>query len=190
MKMINKIVCALAAMLMAVCAGAAEDAYTFVTKENGYSYIQINQNLDAFSFDSDFKSIGSSGKVGYVKYSHDLNDDQLSDYIRAHADNAEFGKKVNGGLVELGALKAGDRVGFYLERNNGDTIYESVFTTKHGTDYIEFDKNGGTGKDEWMSISNVKASPAPSGQPLPGLLAVLLIGGVGAGALKMRKHRA
>ena len=41
-------------------------------EENGSSYIQINQDLASFSFHSDFKSIGNSGKVGYVVYSQDL----------------------------------------------------------------------------------------------------------------------
>ena len=190
--MISKALFTAVASLAAVfCVVADEEAYTFVTKENGYSYIQINQDLEAFSFTSDFKSIGNSGKVGYVKYSQGLTDDQLAEYIKTHADDAEFGKKIDGGEVELGALNAGDRVGFYLQRNNGVTVYETAFVVRHGADYLEFDKNGGSGKDEAMSISNVKTkSAAPSGQPLPGLLAVLLVGGVGAGALKLRKRRA
>jgi len=182
---------AVAAALM-VFGAVADEAYTLVSKENGYSYIEIHQDLDAFSFTSDFKSIGNSGKVGYVKYSQDLTDDQLSDYIRSHAGDAEFGKKINHGLVDLGALSAGDRIGFYLERNNGDTIYESFFVAKHGVDYLEFDKNySGSSKDEWMSISNVKAvGHVTAGGPLPGVLAVLLIGGLGAGSMKLRKRRA
>ncbi len=182
---------AIAATLMAFGA-VADEAYTLVTKENGSSYIQINQDLDSFSFHSDFKSIGNSGKVGYVVYSQDLTDDQLGDYLRAHAGNAEFGKKIDHGLVDLGSLSAGDRVGFFLERNNGDTIYTTAFATKHGTDYLDFTKNGtGSSKDEWMSISNVKAvGHVTAGGPLPGVLAVLLIGGLGAGSMKLRKRRA
>ena len=170
----------------------ADDAYTLVTKENGHSYIQINQDLDSFSFHSDFKSIGNSGKVGYVVYAQDLADDQLGDYLKAHAENAQFAKKIEHGLVDLGSLKAGDRVGFYLDRNNGDIIYTTAFAEKHGTDYLDFTKNGpGSSEDEWMSIANVKAvGHVTSGGPLPGVLAVLLVGGLGAGAMKMRKRRA
>lgn len=36
----------------------------------------------------------------------------------------KFAKKIDHGLVDLGSLSTGDRVGFYLERNNGDTVYE------------------------------------------------------------------
>ena len=182
---------AIAATLMAFGA-VADEAYTLVTKENGSSYIQINQDLDSFSFHSDFKSIGNSGKVGYVVYSQDLTDDQLREYLVAHSGNAQFGKHINDGLVDLGSLKSGDRVGFYLERKNGDTIYTTVFATFHNMDYIDFTKNGvGSSKDEWMSISNVKAvGHVTAGGPLPGVLAVLLIGGLGAGSMKLRKRRA
>lgn len=170
-----------------------KDAYEFVNSANGYSYIQINEDLDAFSFKSDFKSIGNSGKVGYVVYAEGLENEQMAEYIRANAGNAQFGKKVNGGIVDLGALKAGDRVGFYLERNNGDTVYKTIFTEKHGVDYLEFSKNGvGQGKDEWMSISDVHAVSVPvqpTGAPLPGMLAVIFIGGVGAGAIFMKKRK-
>ena len=82
-------------------------------------------------------------------------------------------------------------MGFYLERNNGTTVYETLFVAKHGTDYLEFSKNGvGSSKDEWMSIENVKAVGHTSGAPLPGVLAVLLVGGLGAGAVKLRKRSA
>ena len=170
-----------------------KDAFEFVNDNDGYSYIQINEDLDAFSFKSDFKSIGNSGMVGYVVYAEGLENEQRAEYIRANAGNAQFGKKVNGGIVDLGALKAGDRVGFYLERNNGDIVYKTLFTEKHGVDYLEFSKNGvGQGKDEWMSINNVHATSAstpPSGAPLPGILAVILVGGLGSGAVFMKKRK-
>lgn len=189
-KLIGTAIGALASTLMTFGA-FADDAYTLVTKKDGSSYIQINKDLDSFSFNSDFKSIGNSGKVGYVVYSQDLHDDQLADYLKTHSGKAEFAKKINDGLVDLGALKAGDRVGFYLDRKNGETVYATAFVTKHGTDYLEFDKNGGSGKDEWMSIEGVKAvGSVPTGAPLPGALAVLLVGGIGAGAMKLRRHRA
>lgn len=113
--------------------------------------------------------------------------------MKANASGAQFGKKVNDGVVDLGELKSGDRVGFYLERNNGDIVYETVFTEKHGVDYLEFSKNGvGNSKDEWMSIDSVIAVPSassstPSGAPLPGALAVIMVGGVGAAAFFRKK---
>lgn len=51
---------------------------------------------------------------------------------------------------------------------------------------------GGAGKsdwDDWMVISvSAKPSNVPNGAPLPGVLAVLLIGGLGAGSMKLRKR--
>ena len=172
-----------------------QNIFEFVNHEDGYSYIQINKNVESFTFKSDFKSIGNSGKVGFVIYTSDLSQDQLKDYLKAHADNAQFSKHENNGIVNLGSLSAGDRVGFYLERNNGDVIYETMFTEKHGTDYLEFSKNGvGSSKDEWMSIGNIQTkesvpSESPSGAPLPGTLAVLIVGVVGAGAYKAGKKK-
>lgn len=104
----------------------AAEPFEFVTAANGngFAYIQINEDLDSFSFHSDFKSIGNSGKVGYYLYPDGLSGKALADYVKATvaAGNAEFAKKIDNGLVDLGALKAGDRVGFFLDRNNGDTV--------------------------------------------------------------------
>ena len=43
-----------------------------------------------------------------------------------------------------------------------------------------------------MTITDVSAGPpsAPTGAPLPGVLAVLLVGGLGAGAMKKFRKRA
>ena len=53
-------------------------------------------------------------------------------------------------------------------------------------------QGGSSDWDDWMAISAsaTAATPAaPSGAPLPGALAVLLVGGVGAGALKAGKRK-
>ena len=182
----------LGALVLAATVVSAGEAYSFVNDANGYSYIQINEDLDSFAFHSDFKSIGNSGKVGYFVYPEGLEGQALKDYINNAADdNAIFKKKINDGLVDLGALKAGDRVGFYLDRNNGDLVRLWDFQEKNGTTYIAFDKNGGTGKDEWMSIGDVTTkaaenTPGTAGAPLPGALAILLLGGLGAGGMKLR----
>ena len=184
-----------AAAALTLMAAKAKDAYTLVNDAKGYSYIQINEDLDSFTFTSDFKSIGNSGKVGFFVYPEGLEGKDLKKYIATAADdNAMFGKKINGGEVDLGALKAGDRVGFYLDRNNGSLVRDwSFVTTLFGKTYIVFDKNCWFGFDEWMSINNVKTTAAgsgsgdaPAGQPLPGALAMLALGGLGTGVAKLR----
>ncbi len=190
----------------ALTTAEADDAFTFVTDgDYGYSYLQINRDLDSFSFKSDWHSLGNAGQVGYVVYTSDMSDADRAAYMEANANNPEFRTSVNGGVVEIGELKAGDRVGFYEVRPNGGTYTQSAFKNLHGKQVLAFDKNGGGGKDEWMSIEDISAQEAgggtgggsgggsgggtgaPSGAPLPGVLAVLLVGGVGAGVFKFGK---
>lgn len=182
-----KILCAIC--LVAVTSGAQADEsspYEMVNNPSGSSYIQINQNLDSFSFDSDFHGIGNSAKVGYVVYPNDLQGDQLESYITAHADNPQFGKSINEGLVEIKELKSGDRVGFYFLKANEKIALSSSFVSEDGTDYVQFDtsETGGNGK---IAMKNIKT--VPSGAPLPGALVALLVGGAGIGALHLRKRR-
>ena len=204
------------ALALAASVAMAQDAFTFVNDGNyGYSYIQINQDLDSFSFKSDWHSLGNAGQVGYVVYTSDMSDADRAAYMEANANNPEFRKSVNGGVLDLGSLKAGDRVGFYEVRPNGGTYTQSAFKDWKDKTWLAFDKNGGHGKDEWMTIEDVSAqvaggstgggtsggtsggtgggtgggTSAPSGAPLPGALAVLLVGGVGAGAFKFGKKK-
>lgn len=185
-KNIIMVIAALASMAL-----FGTDGFSFVTDIFGYSYLQIDKDFDAFSFKSDFKSIGNSGKVGYVIYDEGMSVFERAKYIRQQAGNAEFAKSINDGKIDLGALKAGDRVGFYLERNNGDVIYETGFYNWHGKTYLEFDKNFSLfSKDEWMSLSDIHAvEHLPAGAPVPGIFVIMLVGGIGLSALK-RNHRA
>ena len=203
----KKIACSMA-LALAASVAVADDAFTFVNDgDYGYSYIQINQDLDSFSFKSDWHSLGNAGQVGYVVYTSDMSASDMAAYMEANANNPEFRKSVNGGVLDLGSLKAGDRVGFYEVRPNGGTYTQSAFKEWHGKTWLAFDKNGGNGKDEWMTIEDISAQPAgggegggsgggsgggtgtPSGAPLPGALAVMLVGGFGAGAFKFGKKK-
>lgn len=180
------------AMTAAVAALAADipaDAFTLVNDEQGYSYLQINVDMADFGFASDWHSIGNSGSVGVFKYPDGLEGQALKDYIASYDDiDAKFSKHVNGGVVEIGDVKDGDRYGFYLLRKEKQgTVLVKLwdFQYKHDQAYIAFDKNGG-GKDEWMSIG--KAGGTTSGAPLPGSLAVMLVGGLAAGFRKLRRR--
>ena len=187
----------MAAVMAATFSLFAEEAYTLVNKDSGngygYSYIQINQDLDSFSFKSDWHSLGNAGQVGYVVYTSDMSDEQMAAAMEqgSHPPAPEFQKHVNDGVVDLGSLKAGDRIGFYEVRPNEGVYTMSAFKDWKGETWLAFDKNDGSGKDEWMTITDVSAVPTtPTGAPLPGALAVLLVGGLGAGAMKKFRKRA
>lgn len=171
-------------------------AFELINDAQGYSYLKINEDMNGFAFNSDFKSIGNSAKVGVYKYPDGLTGKDLQDYINSFdANEAMYKKSINHGLVVIGDVKAGDRIGFYLQRNNGDLIRKWDFVLDyHNKNYIEFDKNfSRSSKDEWMSFEDVQWSivdvqPPVSGTPLPGSFAVLLIGGAMAGFKKLRRR--
>ena len=186
----------IAATMFAI--GTFGSVFEFVNDgDYGYSYVQINQDLNSFSFTPDWHSLGNAGKVGYVVYTADMSKSERASYMEANANNPQFQKSKNGGLVEIKDLKVGDKVGFYETRPNGSVYTQSAFKDWKDQTWLAFDKNGGNGKDEWMSLGDISTSEAggsgsgteggssaPSGAPLPGALAVLLVGAVGAGAWK------
>ena len=168
----------------------AGNAFEFVNSADGYSYIQINDNLESFTFTPDWHSLGNAGRVGYVVYTSDMSAEERAAYIEANANNPQFGKKINNGIVSIGSLNAGDKVGFYEVRPNGSVYTHTSFEDWKVEKWLAFDKNGGHGKDERMSISGIKtSSAAPNGAPLPGTLAMLLVGGVGAYCISKNKRK-
>lgn len=180
------------ALMLATFNMFGADAFTFVNDgDYGYSYVKINQDLESFSFKPDWHSLGNAGKVGYVVYTADMSDADRAAYMEAHANDPRFQKKVNDGVVEIKNLKAGEGIGFYEVRPNGSTYTQTAFKDWHGQTWLAFDKNGGHGKDEWMSIGNVTTTTpaAPTGAPLPGALAAMLVGLTGAGAYKFRNAK-
>ena len=89
-------------LALAGAVAAADEAFTFVNDgDYGYSYIQINQDLDSFKFKSDWHSLGNAGKVGYVVYPSDLSKEEFASYMESNANNPQFRKSVNGGVVDL-----------------------------------------------------------------------------------------
>lgn len=166
-----------------------QESFEFVNSTDGYSYIQINENIESFTFTPDWHSLGNAGKVGYVIYTSDMNAEDRATYMEANANNPQFGKKINNGIVNFGPLNTGDKVGFYEERPNGSIYTHTSFEDWKDETWLAFDKNGGHGKDEWMSISGIQitSSEAPNGAPLPGVLAIIFAGGIGATMLKKKK---
>ena len=191
------------------------EAYSLINNGiGGQSYIQINQDLDAFSFDVvKYENSALNGHAGYFVYSEDLSGKALENYVKANG--VDIAK--NQTTVNVGELKEGDKVGFYKWEKTGflgtikktyDTefmlgtkvvshstdwhgnVTETVLDTGTFVDYISGDSYQ-TGRGGWMKIE-ITATPAeggPTGAPLPGALAVLLVGGLGAGAMKKARKR-
>ena len=187
----NKIGMMAAAVMVGVSAWGA-DGYDLVTQ--GTDYVQINENLDAFTITSDFGSVGNSGHVGYYVYTGELTKDvmdaKIAESIKA-GDN--FNKKDRAMTVK--ALSAGDKIGFYLLRNNGNLVTDWHFVETHkGGTGIQFDKNGGKGYDETLEFGEIVVvrqgqGGQTSGMPLPGFLPALLVGGLGLGGFSLRRFR-
>lgn len=205
-----------AAVAMSISA-FADELYSLVNNGvGGNSYILINQNLDAFSFDVlKYENAALNGHAGYFVYSEDLSGKALQNYVKENGVNIAK----NQTTVDVGALKEGDKVGFYKwektysflgpTKTTYDTefmlgtkvvsrstdwhgnVTETVLDTGTFVDYIS-GSSYQTGNGGWMKIdiSATPASTTPTGAPLPGALAALLIGGLGAGSMKLRKRRA
>ena len=141
---------------------------------------QCSFRFKFFSFTTDFGSIGGSASIGYYTYTDNINNVTYG--------TQTFGKK-DGGTVDLGAFVEGQHIGFYLERNNGQKVTDFFFKEQNGILTLTFNKNGGHGGDETIALAGITAitDSAPSGQPLPGVLAALLIGGATFGVLRLRR---
>lgn len=149
--------------------------------ENGS--ISVLENLESLSLQVSFKSAGGAG-LGYYTYRDEPSKNTPGDRL--------FGKQ-DGGTIDLGPFAAGDNIGFFLKRKNGSIVSDFSFLEKDGVLYLTFDKNGGSGGDEFVQIGSITATPsapAPSGQPLPGVVAALAVGGMAVAAGRWRRLKA
>lgn len=149
--------------------------------ENGS--ISVLENLESLSLQVSFKSAGGAG-IGYYTYRDEPSKNTPGDRL--------FGKQ-DGGTIDLGPFAAGDNIGFFLKRKNGSIVSDFSFLEKDGVLYLTFDKNGGSGGDEFVQIGSITATPsapAPSGQPLPGVVAALAVGGMAVAAGRWRRRKA
>lgn len=149
--------------------------------ENGS--ISVLENLESLSLQVSFKSAGGAG-LGYYTYRDEPSKNTPGDRL--------FGKQ-DGGTIDLGPFAAGDNIGFFLKRKNGSIVSDFSFLEKDGVLYLTFDKNGGSGGDEFVQIGSITATPsasAPSGQPLPGVVAALAVGGMAVAAGRWRRRKA
>lgn len=129
--------------------------------------LKILENLSSLTLRTNFGSVGNSGAIGYYVYT--------TDPAQAIVGAATFRK--HDGAISLPELNAGDKVGFFLVRNNGMVVRRFNFIASGDSYFLIFHKNAG-GQDERMFFSSIAAEGAAtsSGQPLPGLLITIALG--------------
>ncbi len=111
-----------AAVLAVAGAVSADSLYSFVTDKDGYSWIQINHDMDSFSF-----QLTNTGLDRYddgdLRYFVFQGDKSPAEDAWKTVGGINYGDKVQGGskikslnsTVTLKNLKAGDRIGFQME---------------------------------------------------------------------------
>ncbi|MBR7119427.1 MAG: hypothetical protein IKC77_04445 [Lentisphaeria bacterium] len=167
-----------------------------------YQY-NVNGNQGWLTFDGDttlaFDLVLESRK------DKDNGQDNYIDRGQGYADygwyNLDTGKSgsFNNGLSAT--FTENDRIGLWVKDNVGD-VYVSTKPEKSVADNIIWGKSreiaggfsiaggnfGSNGTQEYytfkVNTQNTNGNNAPSGQPLPGILAVLAVGGVAFGARK------
>ncbi len=192
MKMV-KYILSLGAM---ICTTAAFGSFqydvsneTFKTNNAGYFDILQNSVLN-ISYDSAGTKFGQDMTFGY--FILDANGKVAATY--------DLSVKANTSVSTV-ELKAGDKVGFWLKTDKtSQTVYSVSALNTDGKNYFNdiLSKGGGVlftfGDKKWdsrvLSFSVAYTNEGPSGQPLPGILATLLLGGGALAFSRMRRAKA
>lgn len=103
---------------------------------------------------------------------------------------------ITGQTVNIGSISTGSDLKFYLAGKPGTadvnwTAWGSDWDVAADTyEYLHFGANYGKWGSKYVTTTfKVDGTPAPTGQPLPGALAALLVGGAGAGAFAIRRKK-
>lgn len=106
---------------------------------------------------------------------------------------------ITGQAVNIGSISAGSDLKFYLTNNSPTQGTADINWKGWGSDwdvaadtyeYLHFGANYGKWGSQYVTTTfKVDGTPAPTGQPLPGALAALLVGGAGAGAFAIRRKK-
>ncbi len=186
----GKYVFSVAALLFTTTAFASFqfDVSNETFKTNNAGYLEILQpSVLNISYNSPESKFGQVQSFGY--FTLDENGKILT--------TQELNVKPNTTVATV-ELQTGDKVGFWLKTDKGTQTYYSVNAfNKNKTNYFNdyLTKDGsilfGFGNDKWdsgvLSFSVAYTNEGPSGQPLPGILVTLLLGG-SALALAKWKH--
>ncbi|MBO7741315.1 MAG: hypothetical protein J6S21_02060 [Victivallales bacterium] len=127
----------------------------------------------------------------------------IADYGWYNLDSGESGSFLNSAVI---TFNENDRIGLYVtdnegqvftttkktgDANLGDDVLWGHANTKDGSIALYGGNNGSNGTHEYyafkVSTANAAGDRVPSGQPLPGIVATLLVGGGTLIYLKKRR---
>lgn len=165
-----------------------------------YQY-NVKGNQGWLSFDSSTTLSLDVGTTGKDKDHENFIDKGkgISDYGWYNLESGESGS-FNNGLTAT--FTENDKIGLYITDNNGNTYLSTKPTSPFkddiwgkskyidGSIFIGGGNFGSNGTHEYyvFKVNTVgNSSNTPTGQPLPGILATLLVGGTGLWYLKNRK---
>ena len=187
-------------------------AYTIhVTEGTGTIYI-VDRIDNLYKASGNHEVLGlqvdmsSTNNFGWVDVTTGLAHNAEGSTITTYSHQYPWNDLVTQTGYSLGEFSAGDVIGVWLRPMNEPWTGASVFAQDNsinseqmnyrdayvGTDatgmvYHQLDFDGGVGSI-FFGLAGV-ASPEPIGQPLPGVLATLLLGGAISGAAGMKKRR-
>lgn len=171
-----------------------------VVSQAAYQY-NVKGNQGWLTFDADTTLSFDIGTTGKDKEHYNFIDrgEGIIDYGWYNLESGESGS-FNNGLTAT--FKNNDKIGLYVTDNNGNTYlstkpqrpFEDDIWGKSkyidGSIYIGGGNFGSNGTHQYY-VFKVNAvnnnGNAPNGQPLPGIIATLIIGGIGLWYLKNRK---
>lgn len=147
-------------------------------------------------------AMSNSDNVTLTFYSNVNNWDTLT--VQATDTNGNVTTNtvnITGSTANIGSLHAGDDLKFYL--NNKSAVQGTANinwsawgsgwdTTTVTYEYLHFGANYGKWGSQYIETPfkvDGTPTPTPTGQPLPGALAALLVGGAGAGAFAIRRKK-
>lgn len=101
---------------------------------------------------------------------------------------------INGKSIDIGKVSSGDDLKFYLVNDKGDlaksnlTFWGSGWDSKYDTyEYVHFGENYGKNDHNYVIQKFKIDEKVPVGQPLPGVLVSLFVGGSGLWFMKKAK---
>lgn len=173
----KKIVLSLA---FAVLTSSLFAAYQYEIKPDG---IKVNENMSLSIHVTDNSFFKNYDKFGYTV----TNADGTTRSQSFEIDDAK-GKK-----FDLGDFKTGAKVDFFVEA--GNSVYKQLSLTEKNVELTYLNVSNGSINDTFKIQINGGAyhgpnPPPPAGQPLPGVLAALLLGGGTLGAIALKRRKA